>query len=47
MKKFLAKYGHVVATFAFVMTTYVANRNCGYIFHQPKLPETAKRLRKF
>lgn len=47
MKKFLSKYGHIVCAFALVMTTYAANRSCVYIFHQPKLPDSAKRLRKF
>lgn len=29
------------------MKKAVANSTCVYISHQPKLPETAKKLRKF
>ncbi|MFI3214980.1 MAG: cyclic lactone autoinducer peptide [Eubacteriales bacterium] len=47
MKKFLMKYGHILSAFTLIITTHVANRNCLLIFHQPKLPDTAKNLRKF
>lgn len=47
MNKFLKRYGHIVSAFALVITTISANNMCFYIFHQPKLPETAKKLRKF
>lgn len=36
-----------VATLALSATKSVANSTCMYITHQPKLPETAKKLRKF
>ena len=47
MKKLLMKYGHILSAFALIVTTYVANRNCVLIFHQAKLPDAAKKLRKF
>ena len=47
MKKLLLKYGNLLTAFAFIMASYGANRNCVYILHQPKLPESAKKLRKF
>ncbi|MFV0499068.1 MAG: cyclic lactone autoinducer peptide [Bacilli bacterium] len=47
MKKFIYKYSHVISSFALVMTTLIANRTCTYVFHQPELPESAKKLRKF
>ena len=36
-----------VAALALSTTKAVANSTCVYISHQPKLPETAKKLRKF
>jgi len=36
-----------VAALALAATKTVANSTCVYISHQPKLPETAKNLRKF
>ena len=36
-----------VAALALSTTKSVANSTCMYITHQPKLPETAKKLRKF
>lgn len=47
MNKFIKKYGNIVSAFALVITTISANNMCFYIFHQPKLPDTAKKLRKF
>lgn len=47
MKKFLIKHGHILSAFALIVTTCAANRSCMMIFHQPKLPDTAKKLRKF
>ncbi|WP_409970124.1 cyclic lactone autoinducer peptide [Bengtsoniella intestinalis] len=41
------KHGHILSVFALMVTTYSANRSCMLIFHQPKLPDTAKKLRKF
>ncbi|MFV0499071.1 MAG: cyclic lactone autoinducer peptide [Bacilli bacterium] len=37
----------MISSFALVMTTLIANRNCTFVFHQPKMPESAKKLRKF
>ncbi|MBR2407806.1 MAG: cyclic lactone autoinducer peptide [Lachnospiraceae bacterium] len=47
MKRFCGKYAHVLAAFALVMTTLVANSTCCFLVHQEPLPETAKKLRKF
>lgn len=51
MKKKSFKLGKgmkkAVATLALSATKSVANSTCMYITHQPKLPETAKKLRKF
>lgn len=47
LKKCIQKYGTVITAFAFVIATYSANTACNYIFHQPKLPESVKSLRKF
>ena len=47
MKKFTMKYGDVLSAFALVVTTVSSNRVCNYIFPDPKLPESAKHLRKF
>ena len=47
MRKFLSKHGHIISVFALAITTFVANRSCVCLFHQSKLPDSAKRLRKF
>ncbi|MEM1485835.1 cyclic lactone autoinducer peptide [Oscillospiraceae bacterium PP1C4] len=47
MTKNLLKWGNLLAAFAFVITTMTSNVACGWVYHQPKLPEAAKRLRKF
>lgn len=36
-----------VAALALSATAATANSTCVYITHQPKLPENAKKLRKF
>lgn len=46
MRRILLKYSHILTTFAIFMTAYVENRSCVMIFHQSKLPESAKKLRK-
>lgn len=47
MKNWFKKYSGVVAAFAMVVTTLVANSTCIYIMYQDKMPESAKKLRKF
>lgn len=41
------KLGKVMAKLALKTTQTNANSACVFITHQPKLPETAKKLRKF
>lgn len=47
MKKFMQKYGGMIAAFALVITTVTANSACIWITHQEPLPQGAERLRKF
>lgn len=47
MEKWVKKFSGVVAAFAMVVTTAVANSACIYLMHQDKMPESAKKLRKF
>jgi len=47
MKKFHLKKAQILAMFAFMVTTVVANSACFFIMHQEVLPENAKKLRKF
>ena len=47
MKKFLMKYSGMLAALALVFTTLTANSACTWVTYQEKLPETAKKLRKF
>ena len=47
MKKLLTKYGSILAAFALVVTTMTMNSTCIFVTHQEKLPEAAKKLRKF
>jgi len=45
--KWMYKLGSVVASLALMVTALNVNTACVYIAHQPKLPDSAKRLRKF
>lgn len=47
MKKVIYKYSHILLAFALFMTTTAINRNCVSILHEPELPKSAKKLRKF
>lgn len=47
MKRFIVKYGYILSAFALIVTTFASNRSCGFILYERKLPESAKRLRKF
>jgi len=47
IRNFGYKFGGFVATFALIVTTLNVNTTCAYFAHQPKLPESAKKLRKF
>ena len=47
MKKFIYKYASVLAALALVVTTVNANSTCYFVMHQDKMPESAKKLRKF
>lgn len=47
VKDLFKKYSGVVAAFAMVVTTLVANSTCIYIMYQDQMPESAKKLRKF
>jgi cyclic lactone autoinducer peptide len=45
--KFTARFGKVFAALAMAVTVSTVNSACIFISNQPKLPETAKKLRKF
>lgn len=47
LKKFLTKFSGVIASLALFITALNVNATCAFIIHQPKLPEGAKKLRKF
>ncbi len=47
MKGFLMKYSHILSAFALIVTTFACNRSCSLILHEPNLPDSAKKLRKF
>ncbi len=46
LKKLFFKYGHVIRSFAFLFATISVN-NCPMFLHDPKIPESAKKFRKF
>ena len=39
--------GKCIVTFALIVTAVSVNTACVFIAHQPKLPDSAKELRKF
>lgn len=41
------KFGMALASLALMVTSLNVNTTCMLIAHQPKLPENAKKLRKF
>ena len=47
MKRHLVNLSKVVAGFALFVTALNVNYVCMFVAHQPKLPEGAKKLRKF
>jgi len=47
MKKRFVKVNGLVARVALLVTKANVNSTCPFAFHQPKLPESAKKLRKF
>lgn len=47
IRNFMFKFGGVIASLALFVTAYNVNVACCFISHQPKLPEGAKKLRKF
>ena len=47
MKGLVAKYGYLVALFALAISTYAAEAPCAWLYHQPKLPDSVKKLRRF
>jgi len=47
MKKFVRNFGGLIASTALVVTTLSVNTACFIWWHQPELPEGAKKLRKF
>ena len=47
VKDFIKKNLGIIASLAFVITTVTANSTCICLIHQDKLPDEAKKLRKF
>jgi cyclic lactone autoinducer peptide len=47
MKQLLIKIGTSLASLALMVTALNVNTACMLFVHQPKLPDNAKRLRKF
>lgn len=47
MINFFKKHSTVLAALALAVTTLTANSTCVYYLHQSKMPEGAKKLRKF
>jgi len=47
MKSLYTKFAGIVATLALLVTAGNVGVTCAFYIHQPKLPEGAKKLRKF
>ncbi|MCZ0667662.1 cyclic lactone autoinducer peptide [[Ruminococcus] gnavus] len=45
-KKTFWKHSNIIASLAFMFSFIAANSRCVCIFHQPKMPEELKKLRK-
>lgn len=46
MKKFIAKFGTMVAALALMVATVTANSTCVYHLYQDEMPEKVKSLSK-
>lgn len=42
-----SKNNGIIAAIAMIVVTLLANSTCAFIAHQAKMPEGAKKLRKF
>lgn len=47
MKKYVIKFGTILAGFALMITALNVNSACLFVAHQPELPTGAGKLRKF
>lgn len=47
MKKYLIRFGTILAGFALTITALNVNTACLFVAHQPKLPAGSDKLRKF
>ncbi len=47
MKKFIIKHSSLIVAIAMMLTTSIASANCAFVYHQPKIPGSARKLRKF
>ncbi|MGB4438354.1 MAG: cyclic lactone autoinducer peptide [Sedimentibacter sp.] len=47
MKKYVIKFGTILAGFALMITALNVNTACLFVAHQPILPTGAEKLRKF
>ncbi len=49
MKKFISKLkiGNIIPALAVAVVTVMSNSTCAFIAHQAKMPEEARKLRKF
>lgn len=50
MKKLVSKLRgmvNVTNLFAMAMVIYTVNATCGWVHHQPEVPDAAKKFRKF
>lgn len=45
--KTLLKYSNIITALALALTTNSVNTCCNFVLHQPELPKTARKLRKF
>ncbi len=46
MKKFVTRWGHVIASLAVMVTAVSANSACLWLMHQPELPKSSECLKR-
>lgn len=47
LKKIIIRFSGIIASLALMVTSMNVNSVCILLAHQPKLPESANKLRKF
>ena len=46
MSRLIIKYGSVLASIALFISALASTLNCSYVYHQPEMPDSVRKLRR-